>query len=223
MKISVLIPAFNTGSLIQSTIHSLQSAYPSLGEIIVVDDGSKDDTARQAAAAGAQVVRLERNRGKGGALNGGADLVHGDVVVLLDADLGESAGQFTRLLVPVLENQADVTVAKFPPPPIKGGFGCVKGLAAQGIYRLTGERISCPLSGQRAMKRPVFDSLLPFAGGYGVEVAATVDILKKGWRLQEVEIDMTHSFTGRDLAGFFHRGRQFFDICCTIIQKSRGE
>lgn len=223
MKISVLIPAFNAGSSINATIKSIKSACPQLEEIIVIDDGSKDDTTRQAEWAGAQVIRLEKNRGKGGALNHGANWVQGDIIVLLDADLGESAEKFTCLLTPVMKNQADVTIAKFPPSPIKGGFGCVKGLAGQGIFRLTGKRVTCPLSGQRAMTRSVFNSLLPFAQGYGVEVAATVDILKKGWRVEEVEIDMIHAYTGRNISGFFHRGRQFFDIFCTLIQKSVGD
>lgn len=220
MKISVLIPAFNAGTVINTTINSVKSAYENLSEIIVVDDGSADNTAYQAELAGAKVFRLKKNRGKGGALNYGANWITGDIVVLLDADLGESAAKFTRLLVPVLENQADVTVAKFPPPPVRGGFGLVKGLAGQGIYHLTGKRVSCPLSGQRAMKKKVFDSLLPFASGYGVEVAATVEILKKGWSLQEVEIDMTHAYTGRNISGFLHRGRQFWDISRIIMEKS---
>jgi len=223
MKISVLIPAFNAGSSINATINSIKSSCSQLEEIIVIDDGSKDNTAKQAELAGAKVIKLDRNRGKGGALNHGANWVHGDIVVLLDADLGESAEKFNRLLTPLIKNQADVTIAKFPPPPIKGGFGCVKGLANLGIFSLTGKKITCPLSGQRAMTRKVFNSLLPFAQGYGVEVAATVDILKKGWRVEEVEIDMIHGFTGRNISGFFHRGRQFFDIFFTLIHKSVGE
>jgi glycosyltransferase involved in cell wall biosynthesis len=199
MRISVLIPAYNAGSSIKNTIESIKSAYQDLEEIIVVDDGSQDDTAEQAASAGAKIIRLKKNLGKGGALNQGANWVKGNIVVLLDADLRESAAKFTRLLQPVLEDQADVAIAKFPPPPVPGGFGLVKGLAHQGVFRLTGKRVSCPLSGQRAMTKSVFNSLLPFARGYGVEVAATVDILKKGWRLIEVDIDMTHAYTRRNI------------------------
>ncbi|MGI6678797.1 MAG: glycosyltransferase family 2 protein [Dehalobacterium sp.] len=218
--VSLLIPAYNAGLLIQETIHAVQGAYPDFKEIIVVDDGSQDDTQIKAHAVGARVLRSEKNRGKGGALNLGAPLVQGDIVVLLDADLGKSAARFIPLLLPVLHQKADVTLAKFPPPPIKGGFGWVKGLAHYGIFSLTGKKVACPLSGQRAMTRTVFQSLLPFQKGYGVEVGATIDILKKGWRLEEVEIDFTHAYTGRNLAGFLHRGRQFYDIFCTLIQKS---
>lgn len=152
-------------------------------------------------------------------MNQGAKFLKGDIIVLLDADLRESAAKFTRLLLPITGDSADVTVAKFPPPPVPGGFGIVKGLAALGIFCLTGKKVSCPLSGQRAMRKDVFNSLIPFAGGYGVEVAATIDILNQGWRLEEVEIDMIHSYTGRNIIGFLHRGRQFFDILYTIILK----
>ncbi|MCR6545809.1 glycosyltransferase family 2 protein [Dehalobacterium formicoaceticum] len=221
MEVSLLIPAYNAGALIQQTIQSVQTAFPDFKEIIVVDDGSQDDTKIKAANAGARVLRLEKNRGKGNALNQGAPLVQGEIVVLLDADLGESAAMFMPLLIPVLNQKADVTIAKFPPPPIKGGFGWVKGLARHGIFSLTGKNIVSPLSGQRVMTREVFQSLLPFQEGFGVEVGAAIDILKQGWRWEEIEIDnLHHAYTGRNLGGFLHRGRQFYDISRTLIKKS---
>ncbi|ATW24070.1 glycosyltransferase family 2 protein [Candidatus Formimonas warabiya] len=222
MMISVIIPAYNAGKKIHETVQAIKNTRL-IDEIFVVDDGSKDDTADQAASAGAKILRHHKNLGKGSALNTAAGQVQGDVIVLLDADLGESAQKFTRLLSPIFANEADVTLAKFPPPPVPGGFGLVKKLAAAGTWRLTGRKISCPLSGQRAMTKQVFTSILPFARGYGVEVAANVDILKNGWRLKEVEIEMVHDFSRRDFAGFMHRGRQFYDIFRTLVQKSLGE
>jgi len=222
VTVSVIIPAFNAEKTIGATLQSIRDSYP-VSQLIVVDDGSKDRTASLARKQGAQVIVHKINQGKGAALNTAAAYVQGDLVVLLDADLGASAARFFLLLPPILNGEADVTVAKFPPSPVPGGFGLVKKLAVSGIAHLTGISPACPLSGQRAMKREVFQSILPFARGFGVEVAATVDVYRKGWRLREIEIDLSHNYSGRNLAGFMHRGRQFVDICWVLMQKSRGE
>jgi hypothetical protein len=65
-----------------------------------------------------------------------------------------------------------------------------------------------PLSGQRAVRWEALPALLPFAPGFGIEVAMTIDALRAGLRVIEVEVDLHHNPTGRDLAGILHRGRQ---------------
>jgi hypothetical protein len=82
------------------------------------------------------------------------------------------------------------------------------GLARQGMVRVTGRRMSEPLSGQRAVRWEVLPALLPFAPGFGVEVAMTMDALRAGLRVVEIEVDLRHAATGKDLAGLRHRGRQ---------------
>lgn len=218
MLITVIIPAFNEESVIVETLQAVGNAWPD-HQAIVVDDGSNDETGEKARRAGALVIRHQHNQGKGAAINSAAPFVRGDIVVLLDADLGKSAYGFTRLLSPIFNGSADVTVAKFPPSPVKGGFGMVKGLATEGVFRMTGCFVPSVLSGQRAMRYKVFQSALPFASGFGIEVGATIDILRQGWRLQEVEIDFSHHYSGRNLRGFIHRGHQFFDICRVLKEK----
>lgn len=185
---------------------------PEIDQVVVVDDASTDDTAELAQAAGAVVQVLRENLGKGGALNHGAALVTGDVVVLLDGDLGSSAAEARGLLLPVLEGSADMTVARFPRSRKKGGFGLVKGLARSGIKHFCGFEAQAPLSGQRAMTRAVLKQVVPFASGYGVEVALTIAVARQGFRVLEVPVNMTHAETGRDLRGFVHRGQQFVHV-----------
>ncbi|NMA15401.1 MAG: glycosyltransferase family 2 protein [Clostridia bacterium] len=218
MQISVIIPAYNEANFINDTIQAVRN-FPWVEQIIVVDDGSTDGTGELAKACGSQVIKHPRNKGKGAAINSAAPFLTGKIIIILDGDLGKSAKECYHLLPPIGEGRADATVAKFPPATIPGGFGLVKGLAAQGVYRLTGQRVLSVLSGQRAMKIQVFKSLLPFASGFGVEVGATVDMLRQGWRLQEIEINMVHNFSRRDLAGFLHRGKQFYDICRVLANK----
>lgn len=220
MKVSVIIPAFNEADRIGETVTAVQDSMQ-IDEIIVIDDGSVDETAVRAAKAGARVIIQRTNQGKGAALNIACrDISSSEIVVFLDGDLGKSAANFSLLLPPIREGRADVTVARFPPPPVPGGFGLVKGLAAGGIYRLTGQKLTAPISGQRAMRIEVLQSILPFASGFGVEVAATIDTLRNGWQIREIEIDMEHNFSRRDWAGFIHRGRQFLDICQVLIAKT---
>jgi len=211
LKVTALIPAHNEAARIADTVGALASI-PEVGDILVIDDGSSDDTAAVARAAGARVLVLERNMGKGEALNRGAAVVTTEVVLLLDADLGASAAEGRKLLLPILRGEADMTVGRFPPARRRGGFGLVKGLARTGIRLYTGLQMESPLSGQRAMTRRVMERLLPFASGYGVEVGLTIRAARCGFRVAEVPVQMTHQETGRDWAGFLHRGRQFIHV-----------
>ncbi|MGO0122872.1 glycosyltransferase family 2 protein [Desulfothermobacter acidiphilus] len=214
-KVSVIIPAYNEEKRIAATVRAVK-VLPEVGEVIVVDDGSRDGTARQAAGAGARVVRLERNRGKGAALAAGLAVAAGEVLLLLDADLEDSARQAGELLLPVLQGRADMTVAVFPATRHKGGWGLVKALARYGVRWLTGREVQAPLSGQRAIRREVLLRLLPFAPGFGVEVALTVKALRQGLRVEEVPVSLRHRLTGRRLSDFWHRGRQFKDVLFTL-------
>ena len=82
--------------------------------------------------------------------------------------------------------------------------------------------MSTPLSGQRAMTVDAFRAVSPFAPGFGMEVAMTVDALRAGFRVVEVPVEMSHRETGRDLAGFVHRGKQFKDILEALAARSAG-
>ncbi|HZK18475.1 MAG TPA: glycosyltransferase family 2 protein [Clostridia bacterium] len=214
-RVSVLIPAYNEEDKIGDTVGAAFTI-PFVHEVVVVDDASTDNTAGIAETAGAKVCALRKNLGKGGALNHGALVITGDIVLLLDGDLGKSAIEARLLLQPVLDGEADMTIASFPPPVIKGGFGLVKGLARKGIKFFSGYEMKSPLSGQRAMKRAVLEAMLPFSSGFGVEVGATLRAAMKGYSLLEVPVQMTHAETGRDLRGFVHRGSQFADVAVVL-------
>lgn len=219
MDVAALIPAHNEADRIGGTVRAVL-AVVGVTRVVVVDDGSEDGTAELAEKDGAKVVRLVFNVGKGAALEAGASRVEGaDIVLLLDGDLGSSAAQAEALLRPVLEGAADMSVARFPRPTGKAGFGLVKGIARWGISHMGGGfRADAPLSGQRAMTAQCFSAVRPFATGYGVEVALTVRALRAGFRVVEVETTMTHAATGRDVAGFVHRGRQFVHVLLALVR-----
>lgn len=202
-----------------ATVAALRSI-PEVGEVIVVDDGSNDATAAEAAAAGARVVRLERDLGKGAALDRGVAETAAAVLLLVDADLAESAAGVRVLLAPVLAGEADLAIAA-PPAAGPSGFGLVEEFARWGIRRLTGRTMARPLSGQRAVRRAVIEAAGGFAPRFGPETGLTVDALRKGYRVIEVPCRISHRKTGRTAAGFLHRARQGADIARSLAVRWR--
>jgi hypothetical protein len=212
-----LVAARNEADRVAATVTAIRGL-PGVAEVLVVSDGSTDATAANALGAGAHCLDLPRNIGKGGALNAGLAAIMGRVaerlspepvaLLLADGDLADSAARLDRVLAPVLAGDADLAIADLPPQQGAGGFGLAMGLARQGMARVTGRRMSEPLSGQRAVRWEALPAVLPFAPGFGVEVAMTMDALRAGLRVVEVEADLRHAATGKDLAGVLHRGRQ---------------
>ena len=221
MKTVAVVPSFLEEEIIPNTVSSLR-AISSLKRVIVVDDASADRTARLADETGATVVVNGRNLGKGESLNRVLPNLEFDVLLLIDGDLGVHAAQAGLLLEPVLSGNADLAIAAFGAPETKGGFGLAQGLGSLGIRHLTGRKMKSPLSGQRAMTREAYLRVAPFAQGFGMEVAMTVDAIRADLRVVEVQTAMSHRETGRNLAGFIHRGKQFRDILLAIASRTKS-
>lgn len=224
--ISMIIPAYNEEVKIKDTLESIKGI-KEINEIIVVDDGSSDNTEKMAKSVNndkVKVFKLDKNRGKGYALNYGLDIAmkNANIIGFLDGDLGSSSSETIKLIKPVINNEVDVTIAKFPPAKKKGGMGFVKRLAKESVLEMTGVELDATISGQRIFKREVLEKFKEIPYGYGVEVGMTIDILKHGYSIKEVLVNMTHSETGRDLKGFIHRGKQFYHIK-KIVNKKKKE
>jgi len=100
-----------------------------------------------------------------------------------------------------------------------GGFGMTLGFARWAIERRCGYRAGAPLSGQRAMRARVLRDVLPLAPGFGLETGMSIDAVRAGYRLREIELDLTHRVTGRSFGGFLHRGRQLLDIARAYLSR----
>ena len=219
MKVVALLPAFNEAeSIVQTLTAALE--LKCIDQIVVIDDGSQDDTFALASSVAKDqrimVLRLPKNRGKGGALNRGLEQFQAEIYLLLDADLGTTASLASALLEPILQSQADMTIARFSAKqsesPAKMGFGLVRRTAALGVRWLTGERVTSPLSGQRAVRGEVLQTLGGFFEGFGVEVGLTVGALYHGYRVLEVPLPMKHRAYGRGLRGLRHRSNQLLQV-----------
>lgn len=218
-----VVPAKDEAERITATVEALLRV-EGVESVVVVDDGSGDDTSELAASAGAFVVRHERNRGKAAAMTSGAAWVgeRGESAAILfaDADLEGSASTLGPLAVPVLTGEADMAIATLPPQKrTGGGFGFVVRMARTGIERLTGFAPVQPLSGMRCVTREAFEQASPLAAGWGVEVGLTVDVLRAGGRVVEVPVDLHHRVTGRDLRAQLHRARQYRDAWLALARR----
>jgi glycosyltransferase involved in cell wall biosynthesis len=221
---AVIIAAKDEQDRIAATVEAAASL-PGVDLVVVVDDGSTDATGRLAEGSGAKVVRHSRNRGKGAAMETGAAavrLLDGDVprhLLFLDADLGESAKQAGPLIEPVRSGSADMTIAIFSELVKLGGRGFVVRLSRDGIKRLTGWTAGQPLNGQRCLTRAAFDAGQPLAPGFGVETGLTIDLLREGFKIAEVEVPLSHRATGTDWRAQVHRGRQFRDVARALAAR----
>jgi hypothetical protein len=213
--VAVLVAAKDEGGRIGETLAALRAAFPG-AQVIVADDGSRDDTAAEAEAAGARVLRLP-HRGKGQALTLAEREAPPGALLLCDADL---AGDLSRLV----DADADVAVAAFAERH-GGGFGIAKATARRLIRARAGVEAREPLSGQRALSAEARALVFPLAAGFGCEVRATIDAARAGLSVEEVELALCHRATGRDASGFLHRGRQLLDLllaCGPLAVNHRG-
>jgi glycosyltransferase involved in cell wall biosynthesis len=180
MKATAVIPAYNEAARIRRVLDAV-AASELIDEIIVVDDGSDDNTAEAAESHnGAVIVRMPHNRGKAAALTVGVRRARNAVVVFLDADLvGLTDDHVDGLVRPVLDGDADMTVGQF----------------SSGSPFVTAWMRFCPaISGQRAMRAADFLAIPRLAAsGYGVEVVVTRYALNKRMRIAYVHLpEITH-------------------------------
>jgi len=113
MKISVIIPAYNEEGTIADVIKTVKKV-PEINNIIVVSDGSTDNTVDIARRLGVEVYQLKENIGKGGAIKKGFEKTDSDILLFLDADLiGLTCEHIYTLINPLTEDKADMSLGIF--------------------------------------------------------------------------------------------------------------
>ena len=199
--VTVLLPAHDEAPTIAAVVAGCRAATPGLVEVLVVDDGSKDETAAQAAAAGARVIRLSPNQGKGAAVRAGAEAARGEVVVLLDADGQDDPAEIPLLLAALVPGVDLVIGSRF-----LGTFeaGAIKRVDRAGNVALTrlfnaalGAAITDTQAGFRAIRRATLVGLRLRARRYDVETEMLAAVLARGGRAVEVPVTRRARAHGR--------------------------
>ncbi|MCS6869808.1 MAG: glycosyltransferase family 2 protein [Thermus sp.] len=200
MEATVLIPAYNEEATLAQVVRVAKEAgLP----VVVADDGSQDRTAQVAEGAGALVVRLPQNQGKGGAIAAGLKRVATPLVLLLDADLlGLQPEHLQALLEPVVRGEAEMTVGVF-----QGGR-----LSTDLAMRLTPF-----LSGQRALRTEALRGVPGLAGArYDLELLLTRHAKRQGWRVRYLPLPGVSQVMKEEkrglLPGLWHRLRMYREI-----------
>jgi glycosyltransferase involved in cell wall biosynthesis len=191
VRVVVVIPGFEAADTIGDVVAGARAAVPS-AQIIVVDDGSTDQTAATAQGGGATVLTHPRNRGKGAALRTGitrACDVGADVVVTLDADGQHAPADIPRLLAPIGAKQADLVLgarARTGTMPVSRRV--TNWLSATLASRIGGQAVTDAQTGFRAFAREVAARVRPAGDRYEFEANFLLDALRAGFRVTSVDV-----------------------------------
>lgn len=217
--IGVVIPAFNEGKNLSAVLDTV-CAIPWFSEIVVVDDGSSDNTYVLATKASLQdervfPVRLPVNRGKAAAMLAGVATLQSDLVVFLDADLkGLNEKHFIELCAPIQSKEYEMTIAIF-----QHGK-----LLTDASHRMTPY-----LTGQRCLRRNIAEHIIaPLIGTrFGVEMGITRYANEHDWRIQKVIWrGVTHHMKEEKRKGFTgikSRWQMYSEILAVAIPSSKGD
>lgn len=187
--VSVIIPAFNEEQSIGAVV-SVAATHPSVHEVIVVDDGSTDDTRMRAEEEGAFVISLDKNYGKGYALNEGVRRARGQVLLFLDADIyGVTHTIISFLLNKVREGGYDMFVA-------------IRGRKLFWMNKLL--RIAPVLGGERALRRAVWNSVPKgYKNRFEIEIALNYYTKRTGRRMGFAVVHGLHHLVKEAKHGFW--------------------
>ncbi len=200
-KLSVIVPVFDERNTVVEIVRRMRAVdLPVDLEIVIVDDGSTDgtrDVLRQLGDSTVRVITHEANRGKGAAIRSGLAQVHGDLVLVQDADLEYDPEDWPKLLAPILRGKARVVYgSRFTGERRNMLFLHWVGnrflsLTTNVLYNTT---LSDMETCYKLFDRELLDSITLRAQRFEFEPEVTAKILRRGIRIYEVPI----SYTGRE-------------------------
>lgn len=188
IPISVVLPAKNEGLCIAEVVRRILQTRPD-AQVIVVNDGSSDDTATQAQAAGAQVVSHPYSMGNGAAIKTGARAASGEVIVFMDADGQHDPADIPRLLDTLNAGYDMVVGARDRASQASFGRRIANGFYNRLASYMTGQRIQDLTSGLRAVRADKFRTflyLLP--NGFSYPTTITMAFFRAGYPVTYIPI-----------------------------------
>lgn len=199
MRLVIQIPALNEAATIATVIHAIPSALEGVDDcrVVVVDDGSSDDTGTLARAAGAVVVRHDKPRGVGAAFQSGlrkSEELRADIVVTIDADGQFNPADIPALLAPIVQGEADfVTASRFADPSLAPVMPRAKrwgnDVIARWLSHLMAQRFHDVSCGFRAYSRAAYSSLM-LTGQFTYTHESFLTLAFSGMRIREIPVQI---------------------------------
>ena len=182
-SVTAIIPAYNEAPTIRHVIEAVKKA--KVDEIIVVNDGSTDETAEIASEAGARVISHKRKRGKGAAMRTGVEAAKGSIIVFIDGDLKSlTPAEVNRIINPILKGEAGFVKTCFSNYKSKTGTSIfLYRPLLKHLFAATG--FTHPVSGQIAARKSFFKTI-EFRNDYGIDISILIDAIKQGLKIKEV-------------------------------------
>jgi len=220
-KILVAMPAYNEERYIGSVV---LKAKQYADEVIVLDDGSTDDTSEIARLAGATIIRHEENKGYGAAIQSllaEAKKKNPDILVLLDADSQHNPDEIPSLIKPIISEGSDLVVGSRKQQKVKiPGYRRI-GLRVISYFSgiLSKERLSDSESGFRVFSRKAITVLEPHESGMAVSAETIADAAEKGLKITEVPISIAYTEDGSTLNPVRHGLGVLYRIMAMISER----
>jgi glycosyltransferase involved in cell wall biosynthesis len=203
MSIMAIVPAYNEEKSIFRVVSTIRNTHPEV-DVVVVNDGSRDNTSYEARRAGAHVIDLPCNLGIGGAVQTG--YIYGmkagyDVVVQIDGDGQHNPTDLGRLLDIISRDEADMVIGSRFIEDTHYNPGILRGIGIRFFSRivsmLIGLRVSDTTSGYRAVNRRIIEAFAKYYPSDYPEVETIVYISKKGFRIREIPVHMSERKEGK--------------------------
>lgn len=186
--ISIILPAKNESAAIGTTVSSIRQYYPD-AEVIVVNDGSTDNTAAVAEAAGAKVIHHPYSKGNGAAIKTGARAASGEIIVFMDADGQHDPADIPRLLEMIAQGHDMVVGARQKGSQASVGRGLANGFYNRLASWMTGHRVEDLTSGFRAARADKFrEFLYLLPNGFSYPTTSTMAFFRAGYSVAYVPI-----------------------------------
>lgn len=215
MNISIILPAKNEAAAIGATVSGIRHHYPD-AEIIVVNDGSTDNTAEIAEAAGARVVHHPYSKGNGAAIKSGARAASGEIIVFMDADGQHDPADIPRLLAVIEQGHDMVVGARQKGSQASMGRGFANGLYNRLASWMTRHKVEDLTSGFRAVRAGKFrEFLYLLPNGFSYPTTSTMAFFRAGYSVAYVPIHAAKRI-GKSHIRLLHDGARFLLIIFKI-------